>query len=339
MKRTGILSLLLVVLLLMAACASPAAPAPATPAPAATPAPEPTPEPVDEPEEAELNIVETAIAAGSFETLVAAVSAAGLADALSGEGPFTVFAPTDEAFAALPDGLVESLLEDPEGDLTQILLYHVLSGQVMAADVTDGLEAETLQGSTVAFSISDGVVMINGATIIATDIEASNGVIHVIDAVILPPADEVDMDAEEADVEAELNIVETAIAAGNFETLVAAVSAAGLADALSGEGPFTVFAPTDEAFAALPEGTVEALLEDPEGDLTQILLYHVLSGQVMAADVTDGLEAETLQGSTVSFTISDGVVMINGATIIVTDIEASNGVIHVIDAVILPPAE
>jgi transforming growth factor-beta-induced protein len=339
MKRTGILSLLLVVLLLMAACASPAAPAPATPAPAATPAPEPTPEPVDEPEEAELNIVETAIAAGSFETLVAAVSAAGLADALSGEGPFTVFAPTDEAFAALPDGLVESLLEDPEGDLTQILLYHVLSGQVMAADVTDGLEAETLQGSTVAFSISDGVVMINGATIIATDIEASNGVIHVIDAVILPPADEVDMDAEEADVEAELNIVETAIAAGNFETLVAAVSAAGLADALSGEGPFTVFAPTDEAFADLPEGTVEALLEDPEGDLTQILLYHVLSGQVMAADVTDGLEAETLQGSTVSFTISDGVVMINGATIIVTDIEASNGVIHVIDAVILPPAE
>jgi transforming growth factor-beta-induced protein len=339
MKRTGILSLLLVVLLLMAACASPAAPAPATPAPAATPAPEPTPEPVDELEEAELNIVETAIAAGSFETLVAAVSAAGLADALSGEGPFTVFAPTDEAFAALPDGLVESLLEDPEGDLTQILLYHVLSGQVMAADVTDGLEAETLQGSTVAFSISDGVVMINGATIIATDIEASNGVIHVIDAVILPPADEVDMDAEEADVEAELNIVETAIAAGNFETLVAAVSAAGLADALSGEGPFTVFAPTDEAFAALPEGTVEALLEDPEGDLTQILLYHVLSGQVMAADVTDGLEAETLQGSTVSFTISDGVVMINGATIIVTDIEASNGVIHVIDAVILPPAE
>jgi transforming growth factor-beta-induced protein len=189
MKRTGILSLLLVVLLLMAACASPAAPAPATPAPAATPAPEPTPEPVDEPEEAELNIVETAIAAGSFETLVAAVSAAGLADALSGEGPFTVFAPTDEAFAALPEGTVEALLEDPEGDLTQILLYHVLSGQVMAADVTDGLEAETLQGSTVSFTISDGVVMINGATIIVTDIEASNGVIHVIDAVILPPAE------------------------------------------------------------------------------------------------------------------------------------------------------
>jgi transforming growth factor-beta-induced protein len=340
MKRTGILSLLLVVVLMMAACAAPAAPAPATPAPATTPAPEPTPEPTPEPvEEAELNIVETAIAAGNFETLVAAVSAAGLADALSGEGPFTVFAPTDEAFAALPDGLVASLLEDPEGQLTQILLYHVLSGQVMAADVTDGLEAETLQGSTVSFTISDGVVMINGATIIATDIEASNGVIHVIDAVILPPADEADTDTEEAGAEAELNIVETAIAAGSFETLVAAVSAAGLADALSGEGPFTVFAPTDEAFAALPDGLVASLLEDPEGQLTQILLYHVLSGQVMAADVTDGLEAETLQGSTVSFSISDGVAMINGATIIATDIETSNGVIHVIDAVILPPAE
>ena len=183
------------------------------------------------------------------------------------------------------------------------------------------------------FTVVDGKPMINGAMIVTTDIEASNGVIHVIDAVILPPA------AEEAAAMPAMNIVETAVAAGSFETLVAAVTAANLVDALSGEGPFTVFAPTDEAFAALPAGTIDALLADPTGDLTQILLYHVLSGKVMAEAVADGLEVETLQGSTVKFTVVDGKPMINGAMIITTDIEASNGVIHVIDAVITPPTE
>jgi uncharacterized surface protein with fasciclin (FAS1) repeats len=134
------------------------------------------------------DIVETAVAAGSFETLVAAVQAAGLVDTLQGTGPFTVFAPTDEAFAKLPAGTVEGLLEDPEA-LANILLYHVVPGKVMAAQVTDGLTAETAQGSTVTFTVADGAVKINDATITATDIEASNGVIHVIDSVILPPAD------------------------------------------------------------------------------------------------------------------------------------------------------
>jgi uncharacterized surface protein with fasciclin (FAS1) repeats len=134
------------------------------------------------------DIVETAIAAGSFETLVAAVQAAGLVETLQGAGPFTVFAPTDEAFAKLPAGTVEGLLEDPEA-LANILLYHVVPGKVMAAQVADGLTAETAQGSTVTFTVADGAVKINDATITATDIEASNGVIHVIDSVILPPAD------------------------------------------------------------------------------------------------------------------------------------------------------
>jgi len=320
MKKSLVFVLLLSFSLIVAACATPAP----APTPVAAPAPTEAPE--------MKNIVETAIAAGSFNTLVAAVSAAGLADTLSGEGPFTVFAPTDEAFAALPAGTVDALLADPTGDLTQILLYHVLGMKAMAADVTDGLEVETLQGSTVKFSVKDGNVMINDAMIIAFDVEASNGVIHVIDAVIIPPA------GEEAAMPEMKNIVETAVAAGNFNTLVAAVSAAGLADTLSGEGPFTVFAPTDEAFAALPAGTVDALLADPTGDLTQILLYHVLGMKAMAADVTDGLEVETLQGSTVKFSIKDGNVMINDAMIIAFDVEASNGVIHVIDAVIMPPS-
>jgi uncharacterized surface protein with fasciclin (FAS1) repeats len=134
------------------------------------------------------DIVDTAVAAGSFDTLVAAVQAAGLVDTLKSDGPFTVFAPTDEAFAKLPAGTVEGLLEDPEA-LANILLYHVVPGKVMAADVTDGLTAETAQGSTVTFTVADGAVKINDANITATDIETSNGVIHVIDSVILPPAD------------------------------------------------------------------------------------------------------------------------------------------------------
>ncbi len=133
------------------------------------------------------DIVATAIGAGQFKTLIAAVQAAGLVEALQGKGPFTVFAPTDAAFAKLPAGTVESLLKDPKA-LANILLYHVVPGEVKAAAVKDGLVAKTLQGSTVAFKVMDGKVMINGANIIATDVMASNGVIHVIDAVILPPA-------------------------------------------------------------------------------------------------------------------------------------------------------
>ena len=319
MRKIGVVSLLAILVLAVSACAA-LAPAPE---PTATPEPTPTPEPP-------ADIVDTAVAAGSFETLVTAVQAVELEGALRGEGPFTVFAPTDEAFNALPEGTLEELLADPTGQLQQILLYHVVPGKVMAADVSDGLEAETLQGSTVSFSVMDGEVKINDATIVSTDIEASNGVIHVIDAVILPPAEE-----EAAE---ELDIVDTAIAAGSFETLVTAVQAAELEGALRGEGPFTVFAPTDAAFNALPDGTLEELLADPTGDLQQILLYHVVPGRVMAADVSDGLEAETLQGSTVSFAEgANGELHINEAVIVSTDIEASNGVIHVIDAVILPP--
>jgi uncharacterized surface protein with fasciclin (FAS1) repeats len=214
----------------------------------------------------------------------------------------------------------------------------VVPGKVMAADLSDGMEVETLQGAPVTFSITDEGAMINEANIIAADIEATNGVIHVIDAVILPPSGEAEMEGEaEESTMAEEDIVDTASAAGEFGTLVTAVQAAGLVDALKGEGPFTVFAPTDEAFAALPEGTLDTLLADPEGDLSQILLYHVVPGKVMAADLRDGMEAETLQGMSVTFSISDDGAMVDGANIIATDIEVSNGVIHVIDAVLLPP--
>lgn len=132
-----------------------------------------------------------------------------------------------------------------------------------------------------------------------------------------------------------MDIVETATAAGNFTTLLAAVEAAGLVETLKGEGPFTVFAPTDEAFAALPEGTVEGLLADPEA-LAAILTYHVIPGEVMSSDLSEGMTAATVNGAEVTFTLEGGP-KINGANIIQPDVDASNGVIHVIDAVILPP--
>jgi uncharacterized surface protein with fasciclin (FAS1) repeats len=141
------------------------------------------------PAQADQDIVDTAVANGSFTTLVAAVEAAGLVDTLKSEGPFTVFAPTDEAFAALPEGTVEALLNDIP-TLTDILLYHVVPGQVMAADVVNLSSADTALGEPVAIRVEDGNVFINDAQVVITDIETSNGVIHVIDAVILPPADE-----------------------------------------------------------------------------------------------------------------------------------------------------
>ncbi|MBS2099322.1 fasciclin domain-containing protein, partial [Carboxylicivirga linearis] len=193
----------------------------------------------------------------SHTTLEAAIGAAGLDEALMGDGPFTVFAPTDDAFAALPEGTVEALLEDPEGTLTQILLYHVVGSKAMSTDLSDGDMIVTLQGKEVEIKIMDGKVYINDAMVTVADIEADNGVVHVIDAVLLPPTTTV------------YDIISDSEA---HNTLEAAVGAAGLDEALMGDGPFTVFAPTDDAFAALPEGTVEALLEDPEGALTQILL-------------------------------------------------------------------
>ncbi|KGK99706.1 beta-Ig-H3/fasciclin [Methanococcoides methylutens] len=280
-----------------------------------------------EPEEEEMDIVDTAVSAGSFTTLVQAVQAAGLEDTLRGEGPFTVFAPTDEAFAALPEGTLDALLADEEA-LAAVLTYHVVAGEVMAADVAGLESAETVQGESVTFDTMDGV-KVNDANVVQADIETSNGVIHVIDKVLLPPS----MMEEEA--EEEMDIVDTAIDAGSFTTLVQAVQAAGLEETLRSEGPFTVFAPTDEAFAALPEGTLDALLADEEA-LAGVLTYHVVAGEYMAADVVTMDSAETVQGSEITFTVTDDGVMVNDATVVITDIEASNGVIHVIDAVLIP---
>jgi uncharacterized surface protein with fasciclin (FAS1) repeats len=277
-------------------------------------------------------IVEIAVNDGRFETLVTALQAADLVDTLSGEGPFTVFAPTDDAFAALPEGTVEGLLQDIP-TLTEVLLYHVASGKVTASDVIGLSEATMVSGEMVDITVMGNNVMVNDANVIITDLEGSNGVIHVIDRVILPPQPM----ASAPMAPANPDIVDIAAADGRFTTLVAAVQAAGLVDTLKSDGPFTVFAPTDEAFAKLPEGTVEALLADIP-TLTNILLYHVVPGSVGSSDVVALSSATTVSEQDVRIEVRNGNVYINDAQVIITDIEAANGVIHVIDTVILPPA-
>ena len=270
-----------------------------------------------------MDIVDTAVSAGSFQTLVAAVKAAGLVDTLKGDGPLTVFAPTDEAFAKLPQGTIAELLK-PENKtkLQGILAYHVVAGSVTAAEVVKLSSAETLQGQEIDIAVHGEGVTVDGANIVKADVHTSNGVIHVIDTVLLP---------------ADKDIVETAAAAGSFNSLVAGIEAAGLVETLRGEGPFTVFAPSDDAVAKLPEGTIESLL-NPENkeQLAAVLTYHVVAGKLMAADVVQLNRATSVLGKDVAISAADGDVRINGATLVATDIETSNGVIHVIDSVLLP---
>ena len=448
-------------------------------------------------------VVDIIVNSDAHDTLEAAVLAAGLAETLAGEGPFTVFAPTDDAFAALPAGTIEALLADPEGMLTDILLYHVVSGGVLSTDLEDGLEVETLNGANITVTISNDSVFINNALVTLADIEADNGVVHVIDAVLLPPEEEPldsavvildfetpetstgfqyfgsTIDGEFTDVISNPNpsgintsdsvtvylkpansetwagafsnpnpttmidatnggevcidvhmdhignlafklengngeqnwttivqntvvnewetlcfnfdslsqdqttvpatgntyntivlffdfglndtvevtsyfdnivvkpgeavetttVVDVIVGSEAHDTLEAAVIAAGLAETLAGTGPFTVFAPTDDAFAALPAGTIETLLLEPEGLLTDILLYHVVSGNVLSTDLVDGMVVPTLNGADITVTISDDGVFINEALVIMADIQTDNGVVHVIDAVLLPPEE
>lgn len=271
--------------------------------------------------EAKRDIVDTAVEAGSFQTLATALKAAGLVETLKGAGPFTVFAPTDEAFSKLPDGTLESLLKPENKDkLVAILTYHVVPGSVKAAEVVKLKDAETVQGQSLAITAQSGV-QVDGANVVKADILCSNGVIHVVDNVLLPKAD----------------IVETAVSSGKFNTLVAAVKAAGLVETLKGKGPFTVFAPTDEAFEKLPAGTVESLLKPENKDkLTAILTYHVVPGRFSAEKVGTLSDAQTVQGTNLRFTTSEDGVMVNQSKVVAADIVCGNGVIHVIDSVLLP---
>jgi transforming growth factor-beta-induced protein len=269
-------------------------------------------------------IVETAVDAGQFKTLTAALKAANLVDTLKGPGPFTVFAPTDEAFSKLPANTVAELLK-PENrqKLADILTYHVIPGKVQAKEVIKQRGAIAVNGQRVDIRFDEEGLKVDGAKVLTTDILCDNGVIHVIDSVILP---------------GKATIPEIAKDSGTFEILLAAAKAAGLADVLGSTGPFTVFAPTDEAFEKLPKGTVEMLLKpENKSKLVDILKYHVIPGRVYSERVLESKALKTLQGSPASVSLKDGSPRIEQAKILKTDIDATNGVIHVIDSVIIPP--
>jgi len=274
---------------------------------------------------ADPTIVELAVSNDNLKTLVAAVTAAGLVDTLNGNGPFTVFAPTDEAFAELGEATFTALLADPT-KLANILKYHVVSGAVFSSDLETG-SVETLSGASINVDVSrwwfSNFYLLNGESLVVNaDNKASNGVVHIINKVLMPPQD----------------ILATATAQG-LVTLVAAVEAANLTDALQGNGPFTIFAPTEAAFSQLGAGTLTGLLADPAA-LKDILLYHVVSGRVALHDLQNGYVKTLKQGSSIKVAVRYflwfflGVELNGSASIVDADIDASNGIIHAIDEVL-----
>jgi len=278
------------------------------------------------------NIVDTAVADGRFTTLVAALQATGLDATLSdNDANFTVFAPTDDAFALLGEDTITALLADND-KLSDILTYHVIGSRVNAGTAIGlaGTTVPMVNGDSIGLSLDGDNLLVNTATVIIADIYTGNGIIHVIDAVLLPPADM---------MEPTNNIVETAVAAGSFTTLVAALQAADLDTVLANEeASFTVFAPTDAAFALLGADSIAALLADKDA-LTSVLLQHVVVGavdSVTAYSLNDAM-VETVSGSkvTVDINATTDMLTFGGANVVMKDIYTTNGIIHVIDAVIL----
>ena len=298
--------------------------------------PPPPEEPVAESPPPELGtIVDIARDAGSFSTLLTALEAAGLDATLDDEdGSFTVFAPTDAAFEALPEGTLDALLGDIDA-LTDVLLYHVITDSVVDADTALSLAGTTqvmANGTKLAITLRGDALYLNESLVIDTDIEASNGVIHVIDAVLTPTVIG----------EPEGSIVDLALASPDLTTLVTALQAAGLVDTLADEDAvFTVFAPTNEAFSALGEEAIAALLSDTEA-LTDVLLYHVVGN--LAVDSIDatalyGQMVTMLNEADVTIDVRDGDLYINDSKVVIKDIPATNGIIHIIDMVLQPESD
>ncbi len=275
------------------------------------------------------DIVQTAIADGRFKTLATALTAADLVAALKSPGPFTVFAPTDDAFAKLPPGTIDNLLK-PENKplLIQILTYHVVGGKALRAANIRALnppyELKMLNNVSTQINVDRNQLVVDDALVIQADVFATNGIIHAIDTVLLPR-----------------DVVQVAVGDGRFKTLVVALTAADLIVALKGPGPFTVFAPTDAAFAKLPAGTIDDLLKPQnKPKLIQVLTYHVVGERALtAADIlalNPPFKLEMLNGLSTQITEYVGEIKINDATVIVANVFGTNGVIHAIDTVLLP---
>jgi uncharacterized surface protein with fasciclin (FAS1) repeats len=282
------------------------------------------------------DIVQTAAGVASLSTLVTAVKAANLVATLSmPNGPYTVFAPTNAAFAKLPAAELQFLLAHP-AELANVLLYHVLDHRVYADQIQNFEVAKTEQGQDVVFIADSGSILINGiSTIIATNVGCTNGVVHLIDTVILPKNTSLAASTWSASNPDLPNIVQLAESVPSLSTLVTAVVAGGLVNTLSGAGPFTVFAPTNDAFNALPTGVLSYLLNNTKA-LDTVLTYHVVSGAVYSNQIQNNGQIPTFEGQNVTSTLTGGSVYINDAQVISANNQASNGVVHIIDGVLLP---
>jgi transforming growth factor-beta-induced protein len=270
-------------------------------------------------------ILEINAQTGEFSTVIEALATAGLVEALTAPGPFTVFAPTDAAFARI--GLNEDNIGTlPVSLLTQLLTFHVAAGALDAAAVVGSEQIEMLNGRSANVRIEGDDVFLNNAQIIQVDVEATNGFIHVLDQVIFRPAGPPTI----VDV-----VLEANAQTGEFSTLIAAVVAADLVGPLSSQGQGTVFAPTDAAFAAI-DLNAGNIGEIPRETLLDILGYHIAPGRLPAAEVVTRTELRMANGGLTTITVDGGDVFINQAQIIAVDIPATNSIIHVIDAVLLP---
>ena len=282
------------------------------------------------------DIVGTASDADNLTILVQALQQADLVSALQGDGPFTVFAPTDEAFQALLDSNPDwnSLSDIDNATLTNVLLFHVISGDVKAADLTDDYQATLAQGPNgeaikLQINVTGGVTFNGDSNPVTTDIATTNGTVHIIDKVMIPPT-----------------VVNLALNNPTFSTLVAALTRADLTTdyvgTLSGPGPFTVFAPTNDAFVALLNSNPDwnSLDDIPVATLEAVLNYHVLGINVQSDELADDQEVETLGGNMIKIDLSNGAKIETTSNqlvdIIVTDVQGSNGVVHAVNEVLIP---
>lgn len=273
------------------------------------------------------DIVKVAERTPDLSTLVAALTAGKLVTTLEGTGPFTVFAPTNEAFARIPKSTLDKLLANQEL-LDQLLEYHVLNGRFAMKELLSAQVISTLDKENVVVRSMGSAMMVNNANVVTTDVEATNGLVHVIDNVLVPPDFPMALYSED--------IVELAESQPDLSTLVEAVVAGKLTKTLSGTGPFTLFAPTNEAFAKIPAADLKKLLANPT-ELDKVLEYHVLAGTFKMRDLMAAVSVETLEGDKVAVSESGNVISVNDATVLKYDVAATNGIVHLIDTVLSVP--
>ena len=267
------------------------------------------------------DIVATALTNQVFTELAGLALDAGLVDTLRGAGPFTVFAPTDAAFDKIPVDILHAVQDANGGELlTTVLLHHVVPGAITPDQLAEGT-LETAAGDTLTVTKVGDQFFVDGNPV-GAGVQATNGYVYVMSDVLVPAIGDIPTIATTLPL---------------FTTLVAAVKAAGLVETLQGEGPFTVFAPVDPAFDALAAGTVDGLLADPKGALTKVLTYHVVAGKLTTDMLVEG-ELETVNGEMLTITKKDGVTYVNGSPIAVQNVQATNGVIHAMGAVLIPPS-